>query len=77
MITPAHLIEKTLYKEICQLKISCHESVTETTKLKWEKWKSGIVNKVETLRSLTPKQKPINSVDVSILGYCVVTYAVM
>ena len=55
----------------------------QTTKLKSEKCKLDIVNKVEIPRSLTLKQKPINSVDLhifgdaSILGYCAVAYAVV
>ena len=55
----------------------------QTIKLKWEKWKLDIVNKVEIPRSLTLKQEPINSVelhifgDATILGHCAVAYAVV
>ena len=72
-----------MYREICESRISWYESVSQTTKLKWEKWKLDIVNKVEIPRSLTLKQEPTNSVDLhifgdaSILGYCAVAYAVV
>ena len=55
----------------------------QTIRLKWEKWKIDIVNKVEIPRSLTLKLEPITSVDLhifrdaSILGYCAVAYAVV
>ena len=83
LISPAHLIGKILYREICESRISWDESVPQTIKLKWEKWKIDIVNKVEIPRSLTLKPKPITSVDLhifedaSILGYCAVAYAVV
>ena len=57
LISPAHLIGKILYREICESKIPWDESVTQKIKLKWEKWKLHIVNKVEIPRSLT-KQNP-------------------
>ena len=38
LISPAHLIGKTLYKEICGSKISWDESVTQTIKLKYSKY---------------------------------------
>ena len=66
LILPAHLIGKILYREICESKIAWDESVPQTTKLKWEKWKLDILNKVEIPRSLTLKQDPINSVDLHI-----------
>ena len=80
---PAHLIGKILYREICKSKIPLDESVPQTIKLKREKWKLNIVNKVEIPRSLTLKQEPIISVDLhifgdaSILGYCAAAYAVV
>ena len=55
----------------------------QTIKLKWEKWKLDIVNKVEIPRSLILKQEPIIFVDLhifeeaSILGYCAVASAVV
>ena len=55
----------------------------QTIKIKWEKWKLDILNKVEIPGSLTLKQEPITSVelyifgDASILGYCAVAYAVV
>ena len=83
LMSPAHLIGKILYREICESRISWDESVPQTIKLKWEKWKIDIVNKVEIPRSLTLKLEPITSVDLqifrdaSILGYCAVAYAVV
>ena len=83
LLSPAHLIGKILYREICESKISWDKSVSQTIKLKWEKWKLDIVNKVEIPRSLTLKQEPINSLDLNIFGdtrilvYCVVAYAVV
>ena len=83
LISPAHLIGKISYREICWSKISWDKSVPQTIKLKWEKWKLNIVNKVEIPRSLTLKQEPLNSVDLhyfgdtSILRYCAVAYAVV
>ena len=83
LISPAHLIGKIFYREICEPKISWDESVPQTIKLKWEKWKLDVVNKVEIPRSLTLKQEPINSVelhifgDATILGHCAVAYAVV
>ena len=83
LISPAHLIGKILYREICESRILWNESVPQTIKLKWEKWKLDIVNKVEIPRSLTLKQEPINSVDLhifgdaTILGHCAVAYAVV
>ena len=83
LIWPTHLIGKILYREICESRISWDESVPQTIKLKWEKWKIDIVNKVEIPRSLTLKLEPITSVDLqifrdaSILGYCAVAYAVV
>ena len=83
LISPAHVIGKILYREICESRISWDESVPQTIKLKWEKWKIDIVNKVEIPRSLTLKLEPITSVDLqifrdaSILGYCAVAYAVV
>ena len=71
LISPAHLIGKILYREI----IPWDESVPQPIKLKWEKWKLDVGNKLEIPRSLTPEQEPINSVDlhifgdVSVLGY--------
>ena len=55
LMPPAHLIVKTMYREICGSRISWYESVSQTKKLKWEKWKLDIVNKVEIPRSLTLK----------------------
>ena len=72
---PAHLIGKVLYREICELKILWNESVPQAIKLKWEKWKIDIVNKVDISRSLTLKEEPINSEDLHVLGYCAVAYA--
>ena len=63
LISPPHLIGKILHREICESKISWNESVPQTTKLKWEKWKLDIINKVEIPRLLTLKQEPINYVD--------------
>ena len=83
LILPAHLIGKILYREICESKIPWVESVPQTIKLKWEKWKLDIVNKTEIPRLLTLKQEAINSIDLhifgdaSILGYCTVAYAVV
>ena len=83
LISPANLIGEILYREICESRISWDESVPQTIKLKWEKWKIDIVNKVEIPRSLTLKLEPITSVDLqifrdaSILGYCAVAYAVV
>ena len=83
LISPANLIGEILYSEICESRISWDESVPQTIKLKWEKWKIDIVNKVEIPRSLTLKLEPITSVDLhtfgdaSILGYCAVAYAVV
>ena len=80
LISPAHLIDKVLYREICELNVPWDELVPQTIKLKWQKWKVDIVNKVEISRSLTLKQEPINSVDLhifgdaSILWYCAVAY---
>ena len=76
LISPTHLIGKILYREICESRISWDESVPQTIKLKWEKWKRDIVNKVEIPRSLTLKLEPTTFVDLhifgdaSILGYC-------
>ena len=72
---PAHLIGKVLYREICELTILWNESVPQAIKLKWEKWKIDIVNKVDICRSLTLKEEPINFEDLHILGYCAVAYA--
>ena len=55
LISPAHLIGKILYREICESRILWDEAVPQTIKLKWEKWKLDIVNKVEIPRSLTLK----------------------
>ena len=83
LISPANLIGEILYREICESRISWDESVPQTIKLKWEKWKIDIVNKVEIPRSLTRKLEPITSVDLhtfgdaSILGYCAVAYPVV
>ena len=83
LISPVHLIGKIFYREICESKISWDESVPQTIRLRWEKWKLDIVNKVEIPRLLTLKQEPTNSVDLhilgdaSILGYCAVAYAVV
>ena len=83
LISPAQLIGKILYRGMCESRISWDESVPQTIKLKWEKWKIDIVNKVEIPRSLTLKLEPITSVDLhifrdaSILGYCAVAYAVV
>ena len=83
LMSPAHLIGKILYREICESRISWDESVPQTIKLKWEKWKTDTVNKVEIPRSLTLKLEPISSVDLyifgdaGILGYCAVAYAVV
>ena len=83
VISRAHLIGKILYREICESRISWDESLPQTIKLKWEKWKLDIVNKVEIPRSLTLEQEPSNSVDLhifrdaSIPGYCAVAYAVV
>ena len=83
LISPAHLIGKILYREICESRISWDESLSQTIKLKWEKWKIDIVNKVEIPRSLTLKLEPITSVDLhifgdeSILGCCAVANAVV
>ena len=44
LILPAHLIGKILYREMCESKIPWVESVPQTIKLKWEKWKLDIVN---------------------------------
>ena len=83
LISPAHLIGKLLYREICELKIPWDDLVPQTIKNKWEKWKVDIVNTVEIPRSLALKQEPINSIDLhvfgdaSILGYCAVAYAVV
>ena len=76
LMSPAHLIGKILYREICESRISWDESVPQTIKIKWEKWKRDIVNKVEIPRSLTLKLEPTTFVDLhifgdaSILGYC-------
>ena len=76
LILHAHLIGKILYREICESRISWDESVPQTIKLKWEKWKIDIVNKVEIPRSLTLKLEPTTFLDLhifgdaSILGYC-------
>ena len=70
LILPAHLIGKILYREICESKIPWVESVPETIKLKWEKWKLDIVNKIEIPRSLTLKQEAINSIDLHIFPRC-------
>ena len=50
LISPAHLIGKILYREICESRISWNEAVPQTIKLKREKWKLDIVNKVEIPR---------------------------
>ena len=42
--------------------------MAQTIKIKCEKLKVDIVNKVEIARSLTPKQEPINSLDLHIFG---------
>ena len=82
LISSAHLIGKKLYREICESKLQWDESVPQTIKLKWEKWKLDILNKVEISRSLTLKKETINSVDLHIfgdaliLGYRAVAYAV-
>ena len=76
LILPTHLIGKILYREICESRISWDESVPQKIKLKWEKWKRDIVNKVEIPRSLPLKLEPTTFVDLhifgdaSILGYC-------
>ena len=67
LISPTHLIGKILYREICESRISWDESLPQTIKLKWEKWKLDIINKVEIPRSSTLEQEPINSVDLHIL----------
>ena len=83
LISPAQLIGKILYREICESRISWDESVPQTIKLKWEKWKTDIVNKVEIPRSLTLELEPITSVDLHIFGdarilvYCAVAHAVV
>ena len=83
LISPAHLIGKILYREICESRISWDESVPQTIKLKWGKWKIDVVNKVEIPRSLTLKLELITSVDLHIfgdastLGYFAVAYAVV
>ena len=83
LISPAHLMGKILYREICESRISWDESVPQTIKLKWGKWKIDVANKVEILRSLTLKLELITSVDLHIfgdastLGYCAVAYAVV
>ena len=72
-----------MYREICESRISWDESVPQTIKLKWKKWKLYIVNKVQIPSSLTLKQEPINSVelhifgDANILGYYAVAHAVV
>ena len=83
LISPAHLIGKILYREICESRISWDESVPQTIKLKWGKWKIDVVNKIEIPRSLTLKLELITSVDLHIfgdastLGYFAVAYAVV
>ena len=68
LISPAQLIGKILYRGMCESRISWNESVPQTIKLKWEKWKTNIVNKVEIPRSLTLELEPITSVDLHIFG---------
>ena len=55
LISPAHLIGKILCREIPESRILWDESVPQTIKLKWEKWKLDILNKVEIPRSLILK----------------------
>ena len=45
LISPAHLIGKVFYREICESKLPWDESVPQTIKRKWEKWKLVIVTK--------------------------------
>ena len=47
LISRAHLIDKILYREIYESKIPWDESVPQTIKIKWEKWKLDIVNTVK------------------------------
>ena len=68
LISLAQLIGKILYRGMCESRISWDESVPQTIKLKWEKWKTNIVNKVEIPRSLTLELEPITSVDLHIFG---------
>ena len=68
VISPAHLIGKILFREICESRISWDESLSQTIKLKWEKWKIDIVNKVEIPRSLNLKLETIASADLHIFG---------
>ena len=38
-----HLIRKTFYRELCDLKIPYDESVLQAIKVNWEKWKINTV----------------------------------
>ena len=47
LILPAHLIGKILHREIYESKIPWDESLPQTIKIKWEKWKLDIANTVK------------------------------
>ena len=83
LISPSHLIDKILCRDVCELKIPWDEVVPLPIKQKWDKWKLDIETKVEIPRSIPLKQESVTMVDLhvfgdaSVLGCCAAAYVVV
>ena len=60
LISPAHVLGKLLYREICDLKLPCDKTVSSWVNQKWERWKLDISNnRVKTPRSIPTKLESV------------------
>ena len=83
LVSPATLVGKQLYRELCEAKCPWDGELTEQTKKRWEVWQRLMSSKFTVPRTLVPLHQPIKAItlhafgDASKRGVSATTYAVV
>ena len=81
-ISPVLLIGKTLFRNLCELRIPWDNEIPQEIENKWVKWVNGLNIKIEIPRSISIRETITNIgihlfSDANMNGVCTVAYAVI
>ena len=82
-ISPVLLTGKIIYRKLCDLKIPWDAEIPKELQKEWIKWKQTLNSKIEIPRCIAQIRDHLSYIDIhlfndsSILGVCVVAYAVI
>ena len=83
MISPTTIIEKIIYRDVCDSKLSWDDEPPDWIVKKSKKWETKLPTKVKVSRSIRLSKESLNLIDIYVFGYanflgtCVVAYAVI